>query len=225
MTPTVSVPWRSDKSRLTRGEAAAMLFPVTAWTKRGYDQAAVDAFTDRVVAELEMLATEKASYWAALQELRGRFKRGEDPGDWPVDAAQALEMAVTVRSEAQLAADAAVSAAQDLAARVTADARSQREALLADAERVRRDADAYAERVRAEADERARAAASVALDAPVGPDAERLVRAERARSASLSGGVDVYVENSLILAQTLGRLLEDCRARIAESRQETPGRR
>lgn len=219
MTATVSVPWRSDEPRLTRDQAAATRFPVTGWAKRGYDPAAVDAFTARVVAELEMLATEKAAAWQALADLRRRFIGGEDPGDWPVDAAEALEVAVSVRSAAQLAADQAVGAAQELAARVTADARQQREALLADAERVRRDADAYAERVRAEADGQARIAASAALDAPVGPDPEQLVRAERARNASLGGGMDVYVENTLVLAQAMTRLLEDCRARIRENRQ------
>ena len=217
MTATVSVPWRSDEPRLTRDQAAATRFPVTAWTKRGYDPAAVDAFMVRVISELEMLATEKASFFAALQELRGRFKRGEDPGEWSVGTAEALEMAVSVRSEAQLAADRTMSDVQELAARTIADARAQRAALLDDAEQVRRDADAYAERVRAEADERARDAASAALDVPVGPDAERLVRAERARNASLGGGMDVYVENTLVLAQAMTRLLEDCRARIREN--------
>jgi hypothetical protein len=115
-----------------------------------------------------------------------------------------------------------VGAARELAARMTAEVRSRADAMLADAERVRRDADAYAERVRAEADGRAREASLSAMDAPVGPDAELLVRAERARAASLSGGMDVYVENGLVLVQALERLLGDCQARIRENRPGVP---
>jgi cell division septum initiation protein DivIVA len=217
---TVSVPWRSDEPRLTRDQAAAIVFPVTAWTKRGYDMAAVDAAWALLVREVEMVRTEKAGLWKALTDLRARFLDGEGPGEWPGDAAEALEAAVSVRSAAQVAADQAVGAARELAARMTADVRSRADALLADAAQVRRDADAYAARVRAEADEQAREAASAALDAPVGPDAEQLVRAERARAASLSGGMDVYVNNGLILVQALARLLGDCQDRIAENRRD-----
>ena len=222
----VPVPWRNDESRLTRDLAASTWFPLTAWTKRGYDPAAVEAFRAGVLRELEMLATEKTAAWQALADLRRRFISHDDPGDWPAGAGDAHEMAVNMRSAAQVAADQTMATAQELAARMHADARTAWDATVADAEQraeaIRRDADDYAARVRAEADQQAREAAEAALEEPVPAEAGNALRASRARVAAMSARSDVSLRHIRFLLAAAMQIADEEREHEAHGPEPVP---
>lgn len=197
---TVTVTLRGDEPRLTVSGVDQASFPLTPWGRRGYDPGAVDAFLDRVRAELAAGANEATGLREEVMRLRRRFvasQRGE-PGEWMADAAEAHAMAVAIVSEAQVTADRYVAGAQEYSARLTQDASERREVMLAEAERVL-----------AAAREQARDAADAALDEPVPDHPAGPLRAARAAAAWQGTFDGVYLTHVSLLVDTLQQMLSD----------------
>ena len=192
----MTVTWREDEPRLTAADVDAAAFPRTPWGRRGYDEDAVNAFLDRVHAELIRYANETTGLREETARLRRRFVTSQRGGEWMADASEAHAMAVAVASEGQAYVDRIVADAQEYCARLTQDATERREAMLAEAEQVLADARTQAA-----------AAAAAAMDEPVPDQLAEPLRAARASDAYGRKVNEVGLGGSIAMVEALLKLL------------------
>jgi cell division initiation protein len=131
-------------NRLTPEGVRRIEFPRTPLGRRGYNEADVERFRDRVVHEIGKSSAEKAELRQEIQRLRDYYRRNRvdlEGADRPsgrraqgaagtVDSDRPSAQAVNVMSAAQQAADQHIARAEDYARRLVANARVQYEDIL-----------------------------------------------------------------------------------------------
>lgn len=189
---------RGNELRLTAASVKTLQFARSQWGRRGYDEAEVDEFLNRVERELIACANDAAGLRAECERLRRRFIQSQRGGEWMSEPEEAHAMAVARYAEGQAAVERMVSDARVYCGRLTGDAQARYEAMLDEAERVLADARAQAS-----------AAADAALDEPVPDPAAGPLRASRASDAYGRTFSRVYLTAALPLAEALVKVLGD----------------
>ncbi len=128
-TPGTAVQSHESSGRLGPADVQAVLFSRSGLGRRGYDEAEVDIFLDRVQTELSRLIGERA----ALRDQVARLER--QLADQPPRSAhdEASAKAVSMLSAAQQTADQYIADAESYSKRLTREARERYEQVVADA--------------------------------------------------------------------------------------------
>lgn len=136
MTTSYETPQGEDwGGRLSPGDVHDVLFTRAGLGRRGYEEAEVDVFLERVQQELTRLIAEKRDLRDEASRLRGQLAQS---GHAPVAAGglnkeEAQVQAVRLLAAAQQTADTYVADAEKYSQRVTADAREHSEEILGEA--------------------------------------------------------------------------------------------
>lgn len=121
--------------RVSPADVHGMVFPRARIGRRGYDEAEVDAFLERVAAEITRLIREKADLRDETQRLRSLLASEEGPAADGVPRDEATVQAVRILSTAQQTADQYVAEAESYSRSLSLEAREHCEQLVDDARR------------------------------------------------------------------------------------------
>ncbi|MDP9435773.1 MAG: DivIVA domain-containing protein [Actinomycetota bacterium] len=137
--------------RLSPADVHHVLFSRAGLGRRGYDEAEVDFFLERVQQELRLIA-EKTDLRDEIARLKSQLEQaGSAPSSGMLSTEEANLQAVRLLAAAQQTADLYVADAEKYSQRVTSDARQHSEELLADARAAARKTVEDAERLAEEA--------------------------------------------------------------------------
>lgn len=209
--------WYDDQRRLTPDAVQSATFPLTRWSRHGYDEDAVRAFLVVVHEEMLKLVNERASLWQEVQRLRRRVLGKENGNDAILFGEDDAHVhAVHILSSAQRTADRYVADAQAYSGRLTEEAKARRDEIMGQARQ-------HAEILLTEARSHARAAAVAAIDhdAPV-PQTDKQRRAMQAELAYLRTFSEVYRQHLRIYTEDVLRTIESWETRERSAARDVP---